>query len=100
MLASSALGATTVGTSVSGCFTALYCPFSDFSLGFSGTAESVTFTGTVDQSVYDDFTFGPTTVGGGGGVPEPGSGLLVLGGLVIVACLLRRSRQVQPVRAS
>ncbi len=71
MLASSVLGATTVGTDVSGCFSALYCPFSDFSVAFSGTAESVIFTGTANQSVYDDFTFGSTTVSGGGGVRSP-----------------------------
>lgn len=91
LLASASLAQTTAGTDVSGCYDALYCPFADFSLAFSGTGESIVFTGTANQSVYNDITFGSTVVGGT--APEPGSGLLLAGGLAICGFVLRRSRR-------
>ena len=69
-----------------------YCPFVDVALPFAGIARSVRFTGTANQSVYDDFTFGSTIVGGssssGGAVPEPG--MLSLLGLGLGVMALRR----------
>lgn len=59
-----------------------FCPFSNFSIAFEGIARSVLFSGEVNSSVFDDFTFGSTVVGGGddGEVPEPASiALLTLG---------------------
>lgn len=96
LLASSSLGATTDGASLPACYTADYCPFANFSLSFSGTAESVVFTGTANQSAYDDFTFGSTQVGGG--APEPASVLLMFGALVIGGWFVRRSRVISIVR--
>jgi hypothetical protein len=71
---------------------ASYCPFVNVSLAFSGTARSVRFTGLGNQSVYDDFTFGSVTVGGGTDVSEPGAMALLGAGLVGLA-LIRRKQQ-------
>lgn len=60
-----------------------FCPFFDASIGFSGVAKSVRFTGMTNLSTYDDLTFGSKTVGGGGNVPEPSA--LALAG-VALAC--------------
>ncbi len=102
LLASASLGATNNGA-LGGTCTAYgspnYCPFTDFSLAFAGTAESVLFTGTVNQSVYDDFTFGSVTVGGGGGttaVPEPET--IALFGIALAGMGLARRRKVAAAR--
>lgn len=66
-----------------------FCPFFATGIGFPGTAQSVEFVGVADQIVFDDVTFGSTTPGG---VPEPGSLLLLAGGMA-AAGLSRRRRQ-------
>lgn len=92
LLASSLLSATTNGESF--CLEydgPNYCPFSDFSISFSGTARSILFTGIANRSVYDDFTFGSTSVGGvPTSVPEPSSLLLI--GLGLLAAFNRKTR--------
>jgi hypothetical protein len=73
-----------------------YCPFSDFSLPFAGTAMSVVFGGPSDISVYDDFTFGSTVVGGdpnAGAIPEPSTVILLLSGLAAVGASRYRRKQ-------
>lgn len=92
LLASTALPLTTTGAcdpTIAG--GAQYCPFSPFSVGFSGTAQSVTFGGSVNSQVFDDFTFGSTVVGGA--VPEPASwGLMILGFGVVGGAMRYRRR--------
>lgn len=91
LLGTSALGATGYGAcdnSISG--GATYCPFNTFSLAFAGTAKSVVFGGTVNQQVFDDFTFGSTIVGGA--VPEPASWALMIGGFGLAGAAMRRRR--------
>ena len=90
LLASSSLAATPNGSTACPGYTAEYCPFVNFSLPFAGTARSVRFTGTINRSVYDDFTFGSTTTGG---VPEPATLGLTAGAIALMAMLRRRKQQ-------
>jgi hypothetical protein len=76
----------------SGLQPATYCPFADTSVAFAGIAQSVRFTGIANQSVYDDFTFGSTTVGGGPQVPEPST--LALLGIGLMGIALTRRRRI------
>jgi hypothetical protein len=87
LLAELTLGTTTAaGCQIAG----QYCPFVDFSLGFAGTAKSVQFGGTLNQQVFDDLTFGSTTPGGGGVVPEPATWALLITGFGLVGAAMRR----------
>ena len=73
-------------------YNAGFCPFSAVGVNFSGTAESVSFAGVENQIVFDDITFGSSTVGGGN-APEPASvGFIALGGLGMVALSRFRRR--------
>lgn len=93
LLATLSLPLTTTGT----CNTTIsqgaqYCPFASASLSFSGIARSVVFGGTVNSQVFDDFTFGSTSVGAA--VPEPATwGMMILGFGMIGAA--SRSRKVK-----
>ena len=66
-----------------------FCPFFAAGVGFAGTAQSVEFVGVADQIVFDDVTFGSTTPGH---VPEPGT-LLLLGGGMAAAGFSRQRRK-------
>ena len=55
-----------------------YCPDVPFGVTFSGTAESVNFSGTADYIIYDDITLGSSTPGP---TPLPSTWLMLLGGL-------------------
>jgi hypothetical protein len=68
-----------------------FCPFFDASIGFAGLAKSVRFTGMTNLSTYDDLTFGSTTIGDDGDVPEPSSLALVGVALLGAAVAYRRS---------
>jgi len=67
-----------------------YCPFATYSLAFGGIAQSVVFGGTANQQVFDDFTFGSTIVGGG--VPEPATWAMMIGGFALAGAAMRRRR--------
>ena len=73
-------------------FGAAYCPFVSASLGFSGIAQSVVFSGPTNAQVFDDFTFGSTSVGGA--VPEPGTWMMMLLGFGAIGFTMRRHGRV------
>lgn len=94
LLASATLPLTSSGTcdaAISG--GAAYCPFEAYSVGFTGTAQSVVFGGTANQQVFDDFTFGSTVVGGA--VPEPATWAMMLLGFGTIGGALRRRSKVK-----
>lgn len=69
---------------------AIACPFVPVSISFSGTAESVVFTGAADYMYFDDVTFGSSSPSA---APEPATWLLA--GLALSAVFprgLRRAR--------
>jgi len=60
-----------------------YCPMEPIGVTFSGTAESVNFSGTPDYITFDNITLG-NSIPTGGSVPEPGAVVLfatLLGGI-------------------
>jgi hypothetical protein len=68
-----------------------FCNWTPIGVSFAGTAKSIDFGGTVNQSGYDNITFGSSTPGTGT-VPEPMSAALV--GLGLGAALLNLRRKV------
>lgn len=66
-----------------------FCNWTAVGASFAGTAYSIDFGGTVDQTGYDDITFGSATAGGGDDDPTPApapAGLALLGlGLALVS---------------
>jgi len=56
---------------------------------FNGTAKSINFGGTPDQTGFDNITFGSSTPGGGGTVPEPTT-LALVGAALLAAGAARR----------
>jgi hypothetical protein len=87
MLASSALAINGSACSAGAPFNAgQYCPFSQFSLTFSGTGRSVVFGGTPGTIIFDDITLGV-------GLPEPASWAMMLLGFGALGLSLRLSRR-------
>ena len=67
-----------------------FCNWSPVGVSFAGTARSINFGGTANQTGFDNITFGSASPGGGTDVPEPGTlGLLGLG-LAGVGLMRRR----------
>ncbi len=65
-----------------------FCNWATAGVSFSGTAESVIFTGVADEIGFDDITLGSATAGGA--TPEPASLLLLGTGLLGVGFMLSR----------
>ncbi len=80
--------------------TGAYSPFLAMGVAFNGIAHSVDFGGTVDQIAFDDITLGSITPGSAlavadteRAVPEPGSFLLVVAGMLGAGALRRWVRR-------
>ncbi len=79
-------------TTSSGCpgYSAAFCPFFPIGVAFSGTAESIEFSGVANEIVFDDVTFGSSTPG----VPEPAAWATMLAGLAGAGAMIRRRRSL------
>jgi len=69
-----------------------FCNFTPVGVAFSGTAKSIDFGGTANQTGYDNITFGSDTPGTGSGAPEPATWALMIGGMGLAGAALRRRR--------
>jgi hypothetical protein len=68
-----------------------FCNFTAVGVLFSGTAKSIDFGGTANQTGFDDITFG-SDIPGGGQAPEPGSLALMALGLAALGARARRRK--------
>ena len=102
LLASINLPLTPDGSGVAGCMGHNFCPDLPAGVAFDGTAESVNFSGTANQIVYDDITIGsasPIT----SAIPEPSTWAMMLLGfacLGLVAYRQSRKSTLQPLLAT
>ena len=73
--------------------TGSFCNWTAAGVSFDGTAMSIDFGGTANQTAYDNITFGSDKPGNPG-VPEPASWALMLAGFGMVGGSLRRRAQI------
>jgi hypothetical protein len=71
-----------------------FCNWTAAGVAFDGTAMSIDFGGTANQTGYDNITFG-SDIPGNPGVPEPTSWALMLAGFGMVGGSLRRRHQIR-----
>jgi len=75
-----------------------FCNWSPIGVNFAGTAYSINFGGTANQTGYDNITFGSATPGGAP-VPEPGTWAMMLLGFGGLGVAMRRRRAPAPAVA-
>ena len=75
-----------------------FCNWTAAGVSFDGTAMSIDFGGTANQTAYDNITFGSDKPGNPG-VPEPASWALMLAGFGMVGGSLRRRAQIRTLFA-
>ena len=91
LLTSLSLTAQFTGNNCAGDPTGQFCNWTAVGASFVGIAKSVDFGGTVNQTAYDDITFGSATAGDRGTVPEPA--ILSLLGLGLAGLGFTRRRK-------
>jgi hypothetical protein len=75
-----------------------FCNWTAAGVLFDGTAMSIDFGGTANQTAYDNITFGSDKPGTPG-VPEPANWALMLAGFGLVGGSLRQHRQAETLFA-
>lgn len=65
-----------------------FCHWDAIGVAFNGTAYSIDFGGTANQTGFDNITFGSKDAGGG--VPEPAAWAMMLSGFGLVGGAMRR----------
>ena len=69
-----------------------FCNWTAGGVAFAGTAKSIDFGGTTNQTGYDNITFGSERPGTGNPIPEPATWALMIGGFAMAGSVLRRRR--------
>jgi hypothetical protein len=95
LLSSLNLPSTPNGGSTPGCGGHNFCPDLPFGVTFAGTAESVNFSGTANEIVYDDITLGSSTPITGA-IPEPSTWAMMILGFFGVGFMAYRRKQNGP----
>jgi hypothetical protein len=93
LLASLNLAVTPSEPETPGCPHGQYCPWFPEGVSFSGTAESVIFSGSANYIGFDNITLGASTPSAA--TPEPATLTLFGSGLVGLVGLVRRRRKMQ-----
>ncbi|MEW5685317.1 MAG: PEPxxWA-CTERM sorting domain-containing protein [Pseudomonadota bacterium] len=71
-----------------------FCNWTAVGVAFAGTAKSINFGGTANQTGFDDITFGSDRPGGGTIVPEPSTWAMMLLGFAGLGTALRTRRRL------